>query len=85
MSQEKNIKSKYQKKLDVLADDIKVQQREISGLTQELESCITERNRAIQERNEALGKLSQYADENDKSVKTFVVYKYLLTCYIYVH
>lgn len=68
MSQERSIKSKYQKKLDGMKEEIGKRERDITGLAQELEGCIRERNRAIKERNNALAQLSEVADECDRCI-----------------
>ena len=68
MSQERSIKSKYQKKLDGMKEEIDKRDRDITGLAQELEGCIRERNRAIKERNNALAQLSEVADECDRCI-----------------
>jgi chromosome segregation ATPase len=66
MSQEKSIRTKFETKIEDLKSDLKKSERDIAGLTQELEECIQERNVVIKERNEALARLSHFADENDK-------------------
>ena len=72
MSQEKNIKAKFETKTEDLKSDLKKSERDIAGLTQELEECIQERNIVIKQRNEALARLSQYADDNDRCVRTYM-------------